>query len=145
MLAHLRTLSWLVLVIALIVLGVFVARRTSVVAPLLRFLALRPTEAISPVDAINHIGKWTQVCGLVSSAHFAADSMGSPTFLNFGSPYPNQVFTVVIWSEARSRFASPPETLEGKQVCVTGTIETYADMAEIIRHRPTQIVLRDAP
>ena len=41
------------------------------------------------------------VCGIVASAHYAASSKGQPTFVNLDKPYPNQIFTVLIWGSDR--------------------------------------------
>ena len=138
-----RRVSWPLLATVLALLGVLVARGTSVLSPLAHFLTFRSADLVSPADAINHVGERAQVCGLVASAYFAADSQGSPTFLNLDAPYPNQIFTAVVWIETRSRFAKPPETLKGETVCVSGTITTYGGRAQIIVRDPAEIVVRD--
>ena len=56
------------------------------------------------------------------SAKYAQTSRRSPTFLNLDQPYPNQVFTAVIWGDPRPWFKSAPELLQGHSICVTGTI-----------------------
>jgi hypothetical protein len=73
-------------------------------------------------------------------------SKGAPTFLNFGQPYPQQVFTAVIWGRWRSHFPYPPESLQGHEVCISGTITTYKGFAQIEVVRPAQIEItqRDA-
>jgi hypothetical protein len=50
-----------------------------------------------PEDAGKFIGRQKTVCGAVASAHFATRSKGQPTFVNLDKPYPNQIFTVLIW------------------------------------------------
>lgn len=78
-------------------------------------------ETISLEDAAKYIGQQKTVCGTVASAHFAAKTKGQPTFINLDKPYPNQVFTVLIWGSDRSKFEKLPETLySGKDICVTG-------------------------
>ena len=52
---------------------------------------------ISPKKAINHVGEYKTVKGLVASAKYLSRVKGRPTFLNLDEAYPNQVFTVVIW------------------------------------------------
>lgn len=43
-----------------------------------------------------------------------------------GKPYPNQVFTVVIWGRDFMQFPMGVlQTYEGKQVAVTGFVEIY--------------------
>lgn len=54
-------------------------------------------ETISPEDAAKFIGETKTICGMFASAHYAERSKGHPTFINLDKPYPNQVFTVLIW------------------------------------------------
>jgi hypothetical protein len=96
-------------------------------------------DSIAPVDAINHVGQRARVCGYVVSAKYAESSRRSPTFLNLDKPYPNQVFTAVIWGDARPRFHPEPELLQGHAVCVSGTITLYKGRAEMAVSDPSQI------
>jgi len=100
-------------------------------------------EYISPAEAHKYIGETKTVCGEIASATYAARSRGQPTFLNLDQPYPNQIFTVVIWGPDRNKFKSPPEIFfKGKSICVTGVIETYRGKPQIIVREPSQIVIR---
>jgi hypothetical protein len=65
--------------------------------------------------------------------------------LNLEKPYPNQVFTAVIWGAGRRAFDYAPETLSGRKICVSGEIPTYKGVAEIIVSTPkqTQIPIND--
>lgn len=94
---------------------------------------------VSPGDAINHANQAATVCGRVASAKYATSSKGQPTFLNLDKPYPNQVFTVVIWGSDRAAFPYAPESLAERRICVTGTIKVYKGKAEIIVSGPNQI------
>jgi hypothetical protein len=82
-----------------------------------------------------------KVCGVVASAKFASSSKGQPTYLNLDKPYPNQVFTILIWGERRAAFGTPEKDLAGKRVCVTGTIQMYKGRSEIIATKPSQITI----
>ena len=111
---------------------------------LMLFLALTVSalaqETISPEDAANYIGQQKTVCGMVASAHYAFRSNGHPTFLNLNEPYPNQIFTVLIWGSKRSNFEKPPEVLySGKEIWVTGIIRSIRGRPEIIVKDPSQI------
>ncbi len=104
------------------------------------FTLAHAQETVKPEDAGKYIGQQKTVCGTVASAHFASRSKGQPTFVNLDKPYPNQVFTVLIWGSDRGKFEKPPETLySGKEVCVTGTIASYQGRPEIIVKDPSQI------
>jgi DNA/RNA endonuclease YhcR with UshA esterase domain len=66
-------------------------------------------------------------------------SKGAPTFLDFGQPHPQQVLTAIIGGRWRSHFSYPPESLQGRAVCISGTITPYKGRAQIEVVRPTQI------
>ncbi len=100
-------------------------------------------ETVTPEDAAKYIGQQKTVCGTVASAHFAAKTKGQPTFINLDKPYPNQVFTVLVWGSDRNKFEKPPETLySGKGICVTGMIQSYQGRPEIIVKEPSQIKVK---
>jgi hypothetical protein len=101
--------------------------------------ALGDSPKVSPADAINHIGEVATVCGRVASAKYAADANRQPTFLNLDKPYPDHIFTAVIWGSDRAAFVYAPESLADRQICVTGTIQLYRGKAEIKVSKPTQI------
>lgn len=94
---------------------------------------------LSSQEASNHTGENICVCGVVASAQYAVRSKSQPTFLNLDKPYPNQVFTVVIFGSDRPKFDEPERTLLGKHVCVTGEIRLYQEKPEIIVHGPEQL------
>ncbi len=98
-------------------------------------------ERITPNEAAKYIGKQATVCGQVASATYAARSGGRPTFLNLDRPYPNQIFTALIWSENRDKFPTPTEkAYRGKRICVTGTVLSYRGEPQIVVNSPLQIV-----
>lgn len=97
--------------------------------------------AISWSDASAHVGEMTIVVGPVVGTTFASSSNGQPTFLNIGRDYPDPGrFTVVIWGESRASFSTPPEdAYRGKTICVTGEIDTYQGIPQIVVSSPSQI------
>jgi len=105
-------------------------------------LLLQPAHAqkkLSAVEAKDHIGETATVCGNAVSTRYAASTRGQPTFLNLDKPYPNQIFTVVIWGSDRSKFGAPESDYNGKRICVTGKITKYRNVPQIIAERPQQI------
>jgi hypothetical protein len=100
------------------------------------------SPTVAAVAAINHVGRTATVCGVVASAKFAERTHGQPTFLNLDKPYPNQVFTAVVWGSDRANFSYAPESLQGRKICVTGQIGLYKGRAEIIVSGPGQIQVR---
>ena len=96
-------------------------------------------ETLTATEAKDHIGEQVIVCGKVVSARYAENSRGRPTFLNFDQPYPNQVFTLLIWGSDRSKFGDPEMSYRGKRICVTGKISDYKGVPEIVANAPSQV------
>jgi hypothetical protein len=94
---------------------------------------------VSPDDAAKHISQTATVCGVVASTKFDAHLRSQPTFLDFGKPYPDQVFSAVILRYDRGKFGTPETTLQGKRVCVSGKIREYRGKPEIILTDPKQL------
>jgi len=92
--------------------------------------------------AQNHIGEKATVCGKVVSSHYASSSNGEPTFLNLDEPYPNHVFTAVIWGENREKFGEPEVKYKGKNICIKGKIKEYRGIAQIILYSESQISVK---
>jgi hypothetical protein len=97
--------------------------------------------SLNPEEAASHVGENATVCGLVASARYAAQATAAPTFLDFGKPYPNQIFTAIIFGSDRAKFGAPEISLREKQVCVTGEIFLYQGKPEIILRDPKQLIL----
>jgi hypothetical protein len=108
------------------------------VAVLLSLVALAQKRLFA-AEAKDHFGESATVCGQVASTQYAASSKGQPTFLNLDKPYPNQIFTVVIWGDNRSKFGTPESGYKGKNICVSGKITAYAGLPEIVVDDPKQI------
>ena len=114
-------------------------KRTAIAIALLCSGLAYAQASISASDAKNHVGENATVCGEVASAHYAARSRGNPTFINLDKPYPNQIFTVVIWGSDRPKFGDPEAIYGGKHVCITGRITMYGGTPETVVHDPSQI------
>jgi DNA/RNA endonuclease YhcR with UshA esterase domain len=109
---------------------------------LIGLVASSPVDAqkkLTASEAKEHFGENATVCGDVVSARYAESSKGQPTFLNLDKPYPNQIFTVVIWGSNRSKFKTPEDNYKDKKICVTGKITAYDGLPEIIAEDPKQI------
>jgi DNA/RNA endonuclease YhcR with UshA esterase domain len=101
--------------------------------------ALNAQSKLTAQEAKTHIGETATVCGTVASARYAATTKGQPTFLNLDKPYPNQIFTIVIWGSNRQKFGSPESTYNAKHICVTGEIKEYRGSPEMVADSPKQI------
>ena len=95
-------------------------------------------KSLTAAEAKDHVGERATVCGVAASIHYAAQSRGTPTFINLDKPYPNQVFTILIWGEDLAKF-DKPASWEGERVCATGTITSYRGSPEIIARSGNQI------
>lgn len=117
-------------------------RRRWMTCSVLLALALAACAAsasgMSAAQAAQHIGETATVCGTIASAHYASGSNGQPTFINLDKPYPEQVFTVVIFGDYRGQFSRPPETWTG-HLCVTGRITAYHGKPEIKVFKAAQV------
>jgi hypothetical protein len=99
-----------------------------------------PGRSINPGDAKNHIGKRMTVCGVVMSANYDARSSRRPTFLSLDEPYPRRIFTALILGEDREKFGTPELSLKEKRVCVSGLIEKYQGVPQIVLRKTSQLV-----
>jgi len=96
---------------------------------------------ITTDEAKNYLGQTKTVCGKVASTKYAIKSRGQPTFLNLDKPYPNHIFIVLIWGSNRHKFSNPPEVYyREKSICVTGMIQNYKGIPEIIVEEPKQLI-----
>ena len=112
------------------------------IAVLLIVLAvLVPAQAanLTASEAKKHVGEDATVCGLVVSVHFASGSKGMPTFINLDKPYPNHVFTILIWGDDLPSFSENPTHWEGRKACAKGTITLYASVPEIVAKSQSQV------
>jgi DNA/RNA endonuclease YhcR with UshA esterase domain len=110
-------------------------------------LAVSPAlaqKALTATEAKDHIGEQGTVCGKVVSTRYAESSRGSPTFLNFDQPYPNQVFTLLIWGSDRSKFGDPETSYRGKRICITGKLTSFKGVPEVVASEPAQIKMKPA-
>lgn len=105
----------------------------------LLFCLTAVASTLTPAEAAKHVGETGTVCGVVAGVHTATSSKGSPTFVNLGKTYPNQVFTILIWGSDLSKFNPAPSSWDGKQVCATGRIELYRNVPEIVALETGQI------
>jgi hypothetical protein len=95
--------------------------------------------SISTAEAKNHVGERATVCGEAASTRYAARTRGNPTFINLDKPYPNQIFTVLIWGADRPKFGDPEEMYRNKHICITGKIGDYKGVPEVVAYEPPQI------
>jgi hypothetical protein len=95
--------------------------------------------SLTAVEAKAHVGETATVCGKVVSTRFAESSNRQPTFLNLDRPFPNHIFTVVIFGSDRAKFGEPEKEFAKQTICTTGKIEEYRGIPQIAVTEPKQI------
>ena len=121
--------------------GLLIALVLGTLTFLLHPLGVPADVAFTPEQAKAHLSELATICGTVASAKYASSSRGQPTFLNLDRPYPQQIFTVVIWGTDRPKFGTPETEYLGKRICVTGLIESYRGTPEIIVKEKSQLTV----
>ncbi|MCA6422678.1 MAG: DNA-binding protein [Flavobacterium sp.] len=110
------------------------------------FLAFAPiaySQSVSLDSVGNYIGKTVTICELVQST-FQTKSESKVSYINFGKPYPNHSFTVVIFKKDLENFDYDPVVfLKKKTICVTGEVSVYKDKPQIVVNSPKQIVVKE--
>lgn len=97
------------------------------------------SQSITLDQVTSHIGKQVTVCGKVSNIFDDYRAKGHPTLIDMGANYPNEQLTVLVWGEKQSLFTYKLQSLNGTNICITGTIKTYRGRPEIVVSNPDQI------
>ena len=102
----------------------------AILSLLLSLLVTRADDlpVIKDSDAIQYVGKNVEVRGFVVSV--TTSPLGT-AFISFGGEYPNQTFTGFIEAGSKVTADQRIDTLQGKVVGITGTIELYQGKPEI--------------
>lgn len=107
-------------------------------------ISVGPAFSITAFEASAHVGKTAEVCGRVASTAYLQQERGQPVFLNFERPYPDQVFTAVIWGENRAAWNDPPEILYNqKNICVSGRIASHQGIPQVVVRHPRSVRMRE--
>jgi micrococcal nuclease len=94
-------------------------------------------KVIGACQAENYYGKEVIVEGKVADTY---RSKKNNVFLNFGKPYPNQCFSVVIFSSDLYKFGDNPEKYYNQKIVrIRGKIQEYQGKPEIILKDLSQI------
>ena len=96
-------------------------------------------QTVNPKDATNFVGKLVTVCGRVASTKYLPNSKTKITLLNLDAPFPNHIFTAVIYGGDRPKFSEPEIKCSNKQVCVTGQVSIFRETPQIVLKDPSQL------
>jgi hypothetical protein len=110
------------------------------------FIASEAQKEIKLAEVKDHIGDSVKVQGIISGVRFLETAKNTPTFINVGGIYPNQLLTVVIWGDVRKNMSIVPSTKDaGNKIIVTGKVELYKDKPQIVVKDPAQLeIVQDA-
>jgi hypothetical protein len=103
------------------------------------FPVVARAASLRPEEAADHVGETTTVCGMVASATYLPLAPQSPTFLDLGKPFPNQIFSAIIFGADRPKFGTPETSMRDNSICVRGTIFLYQGKPKMILHDPKQL------
>jgi hypothetical protein len=106
-------------------------------ATTLLFTSIAQAQTLTASQAKDHEGQKATVCGTVASEHTSTRAYGQPTFINLDAPYPNQLFTILVWGDDRANIGSLPST--GSRVCATGFIKDYRGTPEMVVNSGEQL------
>ena len=99
-----------------------------------------PAKYVRAVEAHKFIGDVKTVCGKVVESRFVLSGRGHPTYLYIDRPYPDSIFTIVIWGNDRINFDPNPEGYYlYESICVTGLIQSHEGVVQIEINSPKQI------
>ena len=101
------------------------------------FVSFTSAQHLTTSQAKAHEGETATVCGVIAGEHTATSSRGQPTFINLDTPYPHQVFTVLVWGSDRQSIGTFPQTAD--RICVTGLLQDYRGVPEIVVRSKAQI------
>ncbi len=80
-----------------------------------------PKGYFNTEQAASKAGSTVSIVGKVVSTKFISKSQS--TFLNLDKEFPNQIFSITIWNNARRNFSFKPETaFDEKYIVVTGKV-----------------------
>jgi hypothetical protein len=100
--------------------------------------ALCGQGAILSSRAAQATGRQATIAIARVEASYQPNVRGQPTFLN-DAPYPNHVFTAVIWGGDRRQFDPAPTSWQGKALCVTGAVELFQQRPQITVNAASQL------
>jgi DNA/RNA endonuclease YhcR with UshA esterase domain len=96
-----------------------------------------------PLDSVaKYEGKKITVCSKVIGTHVSSGDKKN-TYINFGKPYPDNTFTVMISGDDAAKFKYvPADFLQDKTVCITGTVTIFKGKPEIVVTSEDQIKIQ---
>lgn len=96
-------------------------------------------QTLTVNEATKHLGETITVCAKVAGTYITKGK-SKVIYLNLEKPYPDNVFTVVIFEKSADEFAyNPLEFLKNKQICVCAKVSIYKDKPQMVVTKQEQI------
>ncbi len=100
------------------------------------------SQTVSVDSLAYYEGQKVTVCAKVEGV-FISQKAKKTIFINFGKPFPNQKFVVVIFEKDLANFSYDPGVfLKEKSLCITGIIKMFNGKPEIIATKEEQIAIQ---
>lgn len=94
-------------------------------------------------DASKNVGQTAAIAGPIMRVTYKEDVKGKPTWIEVGATYPNSSrLVLVVWGQNRDMLNKLfSQNLEGKNVCVIGTVEQYKGVPQVELKLSSQVQL----
>ena len=102
----------------------------------------RNVQEIQVGEVAKHIGDSVRFCTKVYNARYFQSVANKPTVLDVNDN-PSSPLNVIIWEQDRKNFGNAPEILYNqKDVCITGLVQSYNNLPQIVVKNRNQISLK---
>lgn len=118
----------------------------TILALTLSLTTLAQTE-IGLDELASHVGDSVTVKGKIHGVRYLESAKNTPTFINVGGAFPNQLLTIVIWGDVRKKLNYAPEEKPYVNgfAKVSGKVEIFRGKPQIVVTNPSQLsILYDA-
>lgn len=105
------------------------------------FATSQAQTSIKIEEVTNHMGDTVKLKAKIFGIKTLSNAKGTPTLINLGAAYPNQLLTIVIWQEVKEKLGFDPSDAKyiGGLAEVTGKIESYKGKPQITLTNPSQL------
>ena len=92
-------------------------------------------------ELASHVGDSVTVKGKIHGVRYLESAKNTPTFINVGGAFPDQLLTIVIWGDVRKQLNYAPEEKPYVNgfAKVSGRVELYRGKPQIVISNPSQL------
>ena len=94
-------------------------------------------------ELASHVGDSVIVKGKIHGVRYLESAKNTPTFINVGGAFPNQLLTIVIWGDVRKKLNYAPEEKPYVNgfAKISGKVELYKGKPQIVIMNPSQLTI----